>query len=251
MRRLCLLLAFWGPVLAQDLENFRFEITTGGWLLTPAGNIQAGPNPIDLKADLGIPDPSTQFTGRLVVKPSRRNRLFIEGTPYRLNGDNEINREFVYGGRRFTVRDRIVSEARMDYVFGGYQFDFVSRPRGHAGLLGGIGWIDATGTLRSTTPSASAVESASLPLPLAGAEFRVFPIGGRYPVSLGAEVKGMSLGDFGHYVQAAVNVGLGFSRYVTMQAGYGVVDADVHKRDRSVVVAPSFHGPMFSLQLRR
>ncbi len=236
---------------AQDFENFRFEITTGGWLLTPAGNIQAGPNPIDLKSDLGIPDPSAQFTGRLVVKPSRRNRLFIEGTPYRLNGDNQINREFVYGGRLFTVRERILSEARMDYVFGGYQFDFVSRPRGHAGLLGGIGWVGATGTLRGGTLGALAVESASVPLPLAGAEFRGFPIGGRFPVSLGAEIKGMSLGDFGHYVQAAVSAGLGFGRYMSIQAGYGVVDADVHKRDRSVAVTPSFHGPMFSLQVRR
>lgn len=236
---------------AEDLENFRVEVTAGIWLPQPSGQIQARGTPVDLKNDLSLESPSREFTGRLTLKPARRHRLFLEGTPYRFHGDNTIQREVVYAGRTYAVADRVLSHAEINYVFGGYQFDFVSRPRGHAGLLAGIGWLDASGMLTSTKLGVSSAESASVPLPLAGAEFRGFPVAGRVPLSIGGEVKGMALGVYGHYIEGRATVGMGLGRYVTLLAGYGVLDGQVQRKDGSVAISPNFRGPLFQLQVRR
>ena len=66
-------------VAAQDIETFRIELTGSAWLVNTAGFIQSGVAAVDLQADLGIEQSKPTFFGSLVLKPTRRNRLLIEG----------------------------------------------------------------------------------------------------------------------------------------------------------------------------
>src|SRR5699024_1544313 len=145
--------------------------------------------------------------GRVSVKKARKHRLLLEGAPYRSEGERTIAREITFAGRTYFVQDRVTSQAELNYIYAGYQYDMVSRERVHAGLLAGVVAFDATGTLRSISLQVSATETESRLFPVAGFDFRGYPIGGRVPVSLQGNIKGMALGDYGHYVQASLGAG--------------------------------------------
>jgi hypothetical protein len=234
----------------DDNESFHIEVTAGGWIRDTSGTIQSGVTPVDLRSDLAIDQKATQFYGRLVLKPARRHRFVVEGVPYGLSGANNISRTITFAGRTYTVTDRVVSDADITYVSGAYQFDVVSRPAGHFGLLGGVAYVNATGTLVSQGLGFSGTESQSFPFPVAGAEFRAFPVAGRSIFSIGGEIKGMSLGSYGHFVQGIAQAGIGLGRHLTLQAGYMVADADVHRKDQTRGIAPRFTGPLFTIQIR-
>jgi hypothetical protein len=239
-----------GAALAQNIESFRIELTGSAWLADTAGTIQSGLTPIDLASDLALERSKPMFLGRLVAKPSRRNRLIVEGLPYRLTGSNTVSRQFTFNGRTYSFQDQVTSTADIDYVFGGYQRDFVSRSQGHLGLGGGIAYVDATGTIRSQNFGFTGTEHQSFPFPLVGLEGRAFLIPRSGLLNINGEVKGMSLGDYGHYVDARVSGGIGLGRHLTIEAGYRLVDADVHRKDQTRGFAPHFTGPVFSVQIR-
>jgi hypothetical protein len=247
MSRLAVLAACWCFALySQDIEDFKIEAGAGAWLAQATGTIQAGPVPIDLENDLGLHGRHPQLAGRLAFQPVRRHRILVEGAPYRFEAENEIAREIIYAGRVYSVRDRIASRAEVNYFFAGYQFDLLSTNHGHLGFQAGGAWFDASATLRSTTLNAEATEAHSIGLPLAG-------IGFRYGKLIGASgaVKGMALGDLGHYVDARAQFDVHLGRHLTLQAGYAVLDAEVRQRSGANRLMPRFQGPLFSIEVRR
>lgn len=232
---------------AQDAEDFRVEVTAGGWSTSLKGEVQASGLPVDLKRDLALDDRWT-FFGRLVLKPARKHRIVIEGAPYRFEGRNLLERSIEYAGRTYTIREDIASTAELTYLFAGYQYDFLSRPAGHLGVQGGVAYVSAAGEIRSLTRAISGRDEEQFPIPLVGVEGRVFLVPGR--VSIAGELKGMSLGSFGHLLQGGVDAGITIGP-VTFLAGYKVLDSDVHEQEGGSGVRPRIAGPMFSLQLRR
>lgn len=236
---------------AQDggVEDFRVEVTAGWWLRDSSGTIQSGVTPVDLRGDLAIAQDEPQFLGRLVVKPAARHRLMLEGTSYRLRGEADVNRQFTFAGQQYTLQDRVTSAADITHIFGGYQYDVVSGARGHAGLQAGVAWVDATGTLTSNSFGFTGAEKQSFPFPVAGAEFRLLPLASPL-LQIAGGIKGMTLGDYGHYVDASIEAGAGLGRHVTVLAGFRIADADVHRKDQTRGFSPRFTGPVFSVQFR-
>ena len=245
MRRLLLFAISCSAAFAQDVETFRVEIQGSAWLTEATGNVQSGPFPVDFANDLGLKGRHPQFTGRLTLKPGRRHRILLEGAPYRFDAENDINREITFGGRVYRVQDHVTSRAELNYFFGGYQFDVVSTPRGHLGFHVGGAWFQASAQLHSTTLNADAIESHTVGLPLAGVGFRY---GRRVGVS--GSVKGMTLGDLGHYVDGRGQLDVHLGRHVTLQAGYAVLDAEVRRRSGNIGMSVRFEGPLFSVALR-
>lgn len=244
-------LLFTLPVAAQeDFENFRVELTASAWLVSTNGTVQSGILPVDLRNDLQIEQSQPHFFGKLVVKPARRHRLMIEGIPYRLNGGASIARQIVFAGRTYNFQDFVTSSADIDYVAGAYQFDIVSRSQGHFGLLAGVGFVNATGTLTSRNFGFSGSEHQSFPFPQVGAEGRVFLLPHRNLLEVDGELKGMSLGSYGHYLQFALNGGVSVGRHLTIRVGYMRAEADVHRQDNTRGFSPTFNGPIFGIQVR-
>jgi hypothetical protein len=203
---------------------------------------------VALHGDLNLGDAWT-FFGKLTLKPGRRHRINIEGSPYSFTGSATLSRTIMYNGQTYSIHDTIASDASLTYFFGGYQFDLVSHGRGHFGLEAGGAYLNGTGTIRGVTTGIAATRSQTLGVPLAGAEFRYFF--GPAHLNINGEAKGMALGGFGDYFQGVVNIGAGFHRMI-FQAGYQYLNADIHE-NRSINptgIAPVIQGPIFSIQLR-
>lgn len=233
----------------SDPEKSKLEITGSVWLIDTTGQLQASGTVLDFKSDLGVTQMKQTFSGKLVLKPSRRNKLIVEGTPYRLDGTQTLTRTVTYQGQTYSGTDKILSKASLDSIYGGYQFDFLSNPAGHFGFNVGGAYLNATGTLTSTSTNASASKSVTVGLPLAGVEFRAFPIHKKTLFEVNGEVKGMAFGSYGHFVQATGNVGIGVGP-VLFEAGYRIADYNLHTTNNSTLVAPRFTGPIFSIVLR-
>jgi hypothetical protein len=210
--------------------------------------VQSGVVPVDLRQDLGITGFHPHFSERVTVKPAARHRITVEGTPYRLEGDNVIEREFVFAGSVYRLRDRVRSQAEINLVTAGYEFEIVSGERGHLSLGGGAGYVEATGTLRSEASGFTGVEEQSFPLPVLQMSARYWPAA---RVHVGGEAKGMSLGGYGYFAQATVEGGVAITRWLGAMGGYRYVEADVHRLSGTRGIALRFSGPVVSLRITR
>jgi hypothetical protein len=233
-----------------DFERSRIELTSSYRLLNVSGTIQSGTAPIELESDLGIEQRKFTSVGKLVYKPSRKHRIVVEGVPYLVQGTNDLARTVTFRGRTYVAQDRIFSELDLLYISGGYQYDVISRPQGHFGIQGTAVYLDVEGSIRSLRTDRSVTRSGKIGIPLAGAEFRVFPISGSNRISVSGELKGMSFGRFGRFVQTGAHFGVQVGP-VTLQAGYTLLDADVHNaKSEPTAINVRFRGPAFSIEFR-
>ena len=228
-------------------EAFRIEVTGSAWLLDSAGTIHDAGTGIDLNSDLGVQQQQPTFYGKFVFKPGRRHRIVVEGTPFRLSGNNTVSRSITYRGQTFNVNETIRSSADLNYLFAGYQYDILSGSAGHLGLSVGGAYLNTTGTIVEVQTSTTASKSLTLGLPLAGLEFRVFPVPGHHWFDIDGGMRGMGVGDYGHYVEATANGGFWVGPFA-LQAGYRAVNADLHETNPlGNGVAVRLKGPIFSL----
>ena len=232
-----------------DLEQFRAEVTVGGWQLKPSGYIVSDFLPVDLQDDLGIKDRKFTFMGKLVLKPGRKHRFVVEGNLFRLEGQNRLNRTITFAGKDYAVNETVSSDAKLDYALVGYQYDFISRSQGHLGFLVGAAMLDAKGTVKSPTIG-QAEESITAPLPLLGMEFRVYPLAGRNYLNINTDIKGITAGDYGHFVHQTTNVGFSLGRHFTFQVGYSTFTLSANDTDNSMGFSLQNKGPVFSVQFR-
>lgn len=231
---------------AENPESFRIEITGSAWIVNTSGTIQSSGTPVDLVSDLGAQQQQPTFFGRFVFKPSRRQRIVVEGFPFAVNGYNIVNRTLAYRGQTFTASQTLKSSADVSYLFGGYQYDVLTGPIGHLGFSVGGAWLAANGTINALETGITASRSETVGLPLAGADFRIFPVPHHKLIDIEGDVRGMGLGSYGHYLatSAAGGVCLG---HIAILAGYQTVNADIHTSSS----APSgvnvhLKGPAFS-----
>jgi hypothetical protein len=215
-----------------------------------AGTIQASGTPIDLVSDLGVQQQQPTFYGSLVFKPTKRQRIVVEGTPFGLTGNNTVNRTLTYRGETFQVSDTVHSNANLDYFFAGYQYDVLSGSAGHLGFSVGGAYLGATGTILSVTSNTSASKTETIGLPLAGAEFRVFPIPGRHWLDVDGGIRGMGFGSYGYYTEAMANGGVWFGHF-GLKGGYRAVNTDLHESSNGGSgISVRLKGPIFSVAFK-
>jgi hypothetical protein len=231
----------------EDPESFRIEVTAGGWLINSGGQIQANGSPIDLVNDLGVSQNKGTFYGQFVFKPGRKHRIVVEGTPFQLNGLKTVSRTINYRGQTFTVNQTVQSTATLDYFFAGYQYDVLSGPKGHLGFSVGGAYLNASGSLSTVPASVSASRSQTVGLPLAGVDFRLFPIPHRKIFDVEGGIRGMAYGDYGYYAEATGSGGLNLGPFAIL-AGYRAVNTSIYVNNSG---GPSgltarLKGPIFS-----
>jgi hypothetical protein len=232
-------------------EDFKFEITGSAWLVNSSGTIQSHGTPVDLVSDLGAEQQQPSFFGQLVFKPGRRHRIVVNGYPVRLTGLNTVNRTITYQGQTFNVSDTVSSSADVNYVFAGYQYDVLTGPAGHLGFSVGGAYLDASGSIHSQTANTTASKSETFGMPLAGVDARLFPIPGHKLIEIEGGLRGMGLGDYGHYLEGSVQGGVALGP-VTFLAGYRRVNADIHSNSGTNPsgVDVNLSGPIFSVMFR-
>jgi hypothetical protein len=232
------------------LDDFRIEVTNGVWRVAAEGTLQSRGTAVDLETDLGVRQHEFRYAGKLSFRPGRKHQINVEGIPLKFSGESVLTREIVFDGRTYTVQEPIASDADAVFVIAGYQYNFLTRDQGHLGFTVDGAYLDMSGTIRSRARDLTASESLRIGLPLVGAEFRAFLIPGSKLLNVNGMVRGMSFGGYGRLIQGGGHVGVSFGP-VTFQAGYQVMDVDVHDdEDGSLVVAPRFSGAVFSVQFR-
>lgn len=235
---------------SEDPENFHIEITAGDWLVNTGGQIQANGSPIDLVTDLGASQQQGTFYGRFVLKPRRKHRIVIEGTPFRINGLKSVTRTLVYRGQTFNVNETVRSSSSLDYAFAGYQYDVLSGPKGHLGFSVGAAYLGATGLLQAVEAGTSATKSQQIVLPLAGADFRIFPIPGHKVFEIEGGMRGMAFGDYGYFAEATGSGGLVLGP-VTLLAGYRAINTELYVTSNGGSgITARLRGPIFSGMFR-
>jgi len=229
-------------------EDFRFEITGSAWLTGPTGKIRADGTPIDFVSDLAAGSKQPRFYGGLVFKPGRKHRLILEGTPLSFSGRNTIDRSIVFLNHTYSVSQNVVTNANMNYAFGGYQYDPIVGAYGHVGLQVGVACFNVQGTLHGIESGLSETKSAQTPIPLVGTEFRVFPIPHHKLIEVQGMLRGLPAGDYGYFLEGGGSGGLRLGP-ISVLAGYREMFANVHQ-DNALRngVAVHLKGPIFSVQ---
>jgi len=231
-----------------DPENFRIEITGSTWLIDTTGSVQSKGTQVDFVSDLGFEQQKPMFYGKLVLKPGRKHRILIEGSPFRFDGNNTIHRSITYQGQTFNIDEMLKTTASLDYLFAGYQYDLLSGPAGHLGLSVGGAYLNATATIVSLQPATSAARTQDIGLPLAGAEFRIFPLHKWFDIDGG--VRGMTFGDYGHYVEGGANASLWLGP-LALQGGYRIVNTTLQQTGGNPGgITVRMKGPIFSLAFK-
>jgi hypothetical protein len=237
----------------DDPENFHLEVTGSAWLLDVAGTIHSDAASIDLRSDLGFEQQIPTFSGKLVVKPGRKHRIFIEGTPLTANGVNSVSHSITYHGRTFNVSDTLKSSLNLNLVIGGYQYDVISNRYGHLGFSVSGVYLNGTGTLTSVTTSVTATASETIGLVIAGAEFRIFPIPRHKWFDIDGGLRGMGFGSYGHYVEGNLNGGLWLANHFSLAAGYRRIDVQLQNANNPLTgsgINTNLKGPIFSAGVR-
>ncbi len=248
MRYLWMLLLVPCVTAAAEPEDARLEVTITEWRTNIRGNLQASGTPVDLHSDLALQE-SWTFFGRLTAKVGRRQRLFLEGSPYRFEGQNTLSRSIVYAGRTYVVNEPISSRAEMTYISGGYQFDFLSRAGGHLGFQMSGAYIDAFGMITATNRGITGSKQQTIGLPLIGMEGRTFLLPHRRWVDIQGEIKGMTFGSYGRHIQGTVTGGVGTGP-VSVRVGYQVLDSNLHDQSEASGIRLRLSGPIIGVQFR-
>ncbi|HEY1213876.1 MAG TPA: hypothetical protein VGE93_09630 [Bryobacteraceae bacterium] len=239
-----------------DPENFKVELTGSAWMVNSSGQLFIEGSSFDFKNELHVEQNQPTFYGKLVVKPGRKHRIVMEGTPFRLSGFASMQQSGTYRGQQYTVNGSLKSSAELDYAFAGYQYDVWSKPMGHLGFSVGGAYLDASGTVQATSVSLlgsanfTLSKSETIGLPLAGMEFRIFPVPHHSLIEVNGEVRGMAFGDYGHFIEGGGNAGINLGHFA-IEAGYRAVNADIHNTSqvRSGIFA-HLHGPIYSIVFR-
>jgi hypothetical protein len=233
--------------VAQEAPGRRSQYEASvSWLgLTPRGNVQTNSNRVEFDSDLGIDGMQSQTGFWFLARPWDRGGLFVEFIPYGFDGEQTVTRNFRFGGVTYTVNEPVTAKASLTYLSLGYHRNIVARPRVEAGLLAGVAYFNLSA--RTKSPSAGPAEvDRTVPFPLAGLITRYSP-SATSRFAFRGEIRGMTFGSYGGYIDFAGAVGLSLSRHAALEAGYRLIDGDGHHRTRGGTL--NFQGPIIILRL--
>jgi hypothetical protein len=152
-------------------ENFRVEV--GGFLWPPAPTVLITSESlgiigteIDFKEDLGI-EQKTFKQLKVVLRPATKHKFRFEYTPIGYEADSTLQRTLVFNGQRFDVAIPVTTELKWNAYRFGYEWDFVYRDRGFAGLLLELKHTDVKASLSNQFVGEEFVR-AQAPIPAIG-----------------------------------------------------------------------------------
>ncbi len=210
-------------------ENYHVEL--GGYFWNPKPDIVISSeslgipgDQVDFVTDLGLEQ--TRFKQlKVVLRPGTKHKFRFEYTPIKYDALATVPRSFTFNGQRYDIGVNVATVVDWKAYRFGYEWDFVYRNRGFAGLLLDLKYTDILASLTATVGPLSATEftHAKAPIPAIGfigrgyvapnisitGEFSAFKI----PDSLNEDYKGKYY-DFDLY--GTVN----FTDNVGAQVGY-------------------------------
>jgi hypothetical protein len=153
-------------------ETYHVEIA--GTLWNPAPDIvisseglgQLGTD-IDFVNTLGIEQHKFKQL-KVALRPAKKHKFRFEYTPITYDAQKTVPITFVFNGQRFDVGVPVTTALTWKAYRFGYEWDFVYRDRGFAGLLLDLKYTELSATLTATTVGAAQFTKAKAPIPAIG-----------------------------------------------------------------------------------
>lgn len=151
-------------------EDYHVEAAITWWnpqpeLVINSASLGIAGTDVDLVEDLGIEKKRVpEF--RFVLRPARKHKFRINYLPMRYDADATVRREFVFNGQRYRVGLPVQTEADLTTWRIGYEYDFVSLPRGFVGFLIDLRYTDVRVDLLS--PIGAEFTNQVAPIPTLG-----------------------------------------------------------------------------------
>lgn len=153
-------------------ETYHVEI--GGAFWNPAPDIviaseglgQAG-DQIDFVKTLGV-EQTTFRQLKVVLRPGTKHKFRFEYTPIHYEAAATVKVSFVFNGQRYSVGVPVATDLKWNAYRFGYEWDFLYKDRGFAGLVTEVKYTDITATLVSQAVGAEQFTRAQAPIPAIG-----------------------------------------------------------------------------------
>ena len=226
-------------------ENYRVEAGIFFWGPSPdiviaSEGLGQEADKIDFVNDLGI-EKSTFKQFKITLRPATKHKFRFEFTPIRYNAAQTITRVFVFNGQRYTIGLPVQTAVQWNAYRFAYEWDFVYRDRGFAGLVLETKYTDIQASLDATFAGLADHEftHAKAPIPAIGLIGRGYVAPN---ISITGEFTGFKLPEIGsadsenHYSGKYFDFDLygtvNFTDNFGVDAGYRSFDVDyIVKRD--------------------
>ena len=153
-------------------ETYHVEVAGTIWNPTPEiviaseGLGQLGTN-VDFVNTLGIT--KTRFRQfKAVLRPATKHKFRFEYTPITYTAQKSVPVTFVFNGQRFNVGIPVATEVKWKAYRFGYEWDFIYRDRGFAGVVLEAKYTDISATLTASAVGAQQFTQARAPIPAIG-----------------------------------------------------------------------------------
>ena len=153
-------------------ENYHVEVVGALWNPTPdiviasEGLGQLG-SEIDFVNTLGIEQKRFKQL-KVALRPATKHKFRFEYTPINYSAQANVNTTFVFNGQRFNVGLPVATEVKWNAYRFGYEWDFVYKDRGFAGVLLDVKYTDVSATLTSAAVGVEQFTEAQAPIPAIG-----------------------------------------------------------------------------------
>ena len=151
-----------------------YHVEVGGYLWPPTPDISITSeslgiigSQIDFVDDLGI-EKKTFKQLKVVLRPGEKHKFRFEYTPISYDAETILGRSLVFNGQRFDIALPVETQLKWNAYRFGYEWDFVYRDRGFAGLLLDVKYTDVEATLSNAFVGEEFVH-ARAPIPTIGA----------------------------------------------------------------------------------
>ena len=153
-------------------ETYHVELVGAIWNPKPEITIvseglgQPGDS-IDFVNTLGI-EQKTFKQFKMVLRPATKHKFRFEYTPIKYEAEKIVPVSFVFNGQRFNVGVNVGTELKWNAYRFAYEWDFIYRDRGFAGLILEAKYTDVRAELTAATVGVAQFTEARAPIPAIG-----------------------------------------------------------------------------------
>jgi hypothetical protein len=206
-------------------EEFIIEASAGFWnpsidATVSSESLGIPGSIVDLKRDLGVTD---QRFGELhaVFRPTRKQKLRFQFIPIKYEQRTTLRRDIVFNGQLYRVSLPVNSSLDWKAYRFAYEYDFIARDWGFAGVIVDFKYTDVQASLVSTTTSE--FTRARAPVPALGGIVRFYVVPN---ISITGELTGIKVPDSisedfrAHYADLDIYGTVNFTNNVGAQLGF-------------------------------
>jgi hypothetical protein len=207
---------------------------------------------IDFVNQLGIAQ--TKFRElSVLVRPATKHKFLFEYTPITYDAQKVVTASFVFNGQLYQIGIPVTTEVKWNAYRFGYEWDFLYKNRGFAGLLVDLKYTDIQATLSSAAVGVAQFSHARAPIPAIGAIGRGYIVPN---ISITGEFSFFKLPDralntdqySGHYYDLNLYGTVNFTDHFGAQVGYR--SWDVYYKVKFDTGSMTLKGPYFGAVAR-